>query len=637
MNLQKNEKLGNKMYNKKIAIFEEINSAFYPAVKKCLKDGFTIYFSKIDDKFREKSEIKKLLGEKKIVDFSEMEFEYVLCLQSGFYSYKNVDYVFDKYYSHSPSIKNMIKLLKFPEIENMYKKELLTNLQKIYELELRVNEIAKKNNSGDVYFYPCNNPRIHLDESSLLIKNIRIIRTSNFRIDLKNWIKKVLYLSYPLYVFFKKIKKISNNKKQKEFKIGITIDHPKNIFLMNYYTETIFIDDKELPKDEVLFIDECGKTNLKDYEKRGFNYTRLLDDKEIISSNLFLHKIVKRFFPAWLKSILLSVSEDWLIAYTNYKILSDYVKWEIFADNYKIKNYVRKMLQDNISKIYILSQHGTKSWFIYSDSQAGDYYSGWDEKIRVYPIHSFMYYDYGVTYGDKVRRFLQNQRNFIKEYITTGVLFCQIVREVQEKKLRSPIFDIMKKRNLAKNVIGVFDTTYGNDVPLKVKDGIRFGNDILKLLDESQEIGIIFKAKKEPELTPDLTPIYDKLKNHERCIFFSRYDESGISAPEVIAASDLVISAAYTSPTVEALGAKKKAIYYDVGGHNIGDKYYFNRFPKFVAHDYNELKKLVNYWLNEVTDREFEDFLNVYVKNEMDPYLDGKALTRLRKLLMGTK
>ena len=623
------------MYNKKIAIFEEINSAFYPAVKKCLKDGFTIYFSKIDDKFRENPKIKKLLGEKRIFDVSGMEFEYALHLQSITYSHKNVDRIFGKYYSHSPSIKNMVKLLESPEIENMYKKELLINLQKIYELELKTNEIAGKNNSDEVYFYPCNNLKIHLDESSFLMKNIKV-HAPNFRINLKNLIKKILYLSYPLYILFKKIKKISSDNEPKKFKIGITIDHPKNIFLMNYYTETIFINDNELPKKDVLFIDECGQTNLKDYKKRGFNYTSLLDDKEIISPNLFLHKIVKHFLPTWLKSIFLSVAEDWVVTYTNYKILSDYIKWNIFLDSYRIENYVKRMLPDNISKIHILSQYNVKSWFVLPD-HAGDYY-GRDEKAMIHPIFSFMYYDYGVFYGSKVRRLFQSQKNFIKECITNGILYSQIVCELQERKLKSPIFTVIEKKNLQKKrIIGVFDTTFVNDGPLKVKDGIRFGNDILKLLDELHDIGIIFKAKKEPELTPNLIPVYDKLKNHERCIFFSRYDELGISAPEVIAVSDLVISAAYTSTTVEALGAKKKAVYYDVGGHNTGDKYYFNRFPKFVAHDYNELKKLVNYWLNEVTDREFEDFLNIYVKNEIDPYLDGKALTRLRKLLMGTK
>ena len=38
--------------------------------------------------------------------------------------------------------------------------------------------------------------------------------------------------------------------------------------------------------------------------------------------------------------------------------------------------------------------------------------------------------------------------------------------------------------------------------------------------------------------------------------------------------------------------------------------------------------------MNKVTKEEFENFLDKYVKDEIDPYLDGKALTRLRKLLM---
>jgi hypothetical protein len=112
------------------------------------------------------------------------------------------------------------------------------------------------------------------------------------------------------------------------------------------------------------------------------------------------------------------------------------------------------------------------------------------------------------------------------------------------------------------------------------------------------------------------------------------WGEDGISAAEVIAASDFVISCSYTSPTAEALGALVKAIYYDVAGHDIGDKYYYNNYPNFVAHNYEELKKLTNYWLNEITETEFEKFLHTYVKDEIDPYLDGKALTRLRKLLM---
>jgi len=154
------------------------------------------------------------------------------------------------------------------------------------------------------------------------------------------------------------------------------------------------------------------------------------------------------------------------------------------------------------------------------------------------------------------------------------------------------------------------------------------------LLQDFPEVGIVFKAMKWPEETPYLNEIYNRLKNHPRCLLFYMWDKEGISASEVIAFSDFTISCAYTSPSAEALGAKKKAIYYDVAGTDLGDKYYYNRYPNFVAHSYEELKKLTKYWLYEATEEQFEEFLNRYVKDEIDPYLDRKALTRLRKLLM---
>jgi polysaccharide biosynthesis PFTS motif protein len=257
------------------------------------------------------------------------------------------------------------------------------------------------------------------------------------------------------------------------------------------------------------------------------------------------------------------------------------------------------------------------------------------EKVRVNWGHSFMYYDYGVVYGDKVKRFLENNRNNIKEYVKTGVLFSQVVRELKEGSLESKLNEIIKRKRMnGKKIISVFDTTFIDWGPLKIRDGIKFWGNMLKLLDEYPDICIIGKGKKEISVTPYLAEIFERLKNHERAYFVARYDEHGISASEVIAASDLVISAAYTSTTAEALGAKIKAIYYDVVGKDIGDGYYASRLPNFVAHSYDELKKLINYWLHEISNEEFENYLSKYIKNEIDPYLDGRAITRFSKLLL---
>ena len=48
---------------------------------------------------------------------------------------------------------------------------------------------------------------------------------------------------------------------------------------------------------------------------------------------------------------------------------------------------------------------------------------------------------------------------------------------------------------------------------------------------------------------------------------------------------------------------------------------------------YEEQKYLIQKLLYETSEEEYKDFLNTYVKGTVAPYLDGKAITRLRKLL----
>lgn len=613
------------MTDKKIVFFEDINNVSYPVVKKYLQNNFTIYAFKISNKYMNK----------KIINLSDFPFDHVITRWAAYHAHKNLDYIFDKYYSIT-SIKIIEKLLK-PEIKNMYKKEVLFYLEHIYNIEMKINEIIKNKNIDKVYYIHSSNKKIYHNEKSLLNHKVKIIYIKNISTIiniLKKKYKKIIFLSVPIYIFFKKIKKISNNKERKKFKVGIMIDQLRNIFSMNhYFMELFLLDDNELPKEHVLFIDESGILNLKDYKKRGYNYTCLIDDKEIISRDLFF-SIIKKFIPTWIKIFFVSFFEEPFIIDINKNILLDYIKWKIFIDNYDIKNYVKKILPDNISKTYILSQDNIKTWFLYCDCSSTKFHLNWTDKKSNSTLYSFLYYDNVIIYGDITEQYIRINRNFIKNYIKVGIIHSQIIHEIQEGKIKSQLPEIMKKKNLYGKIISVFDTSFVNYGPVKIKDGIKFGNDALKLLEDFPELNFIFKAKKEIELTPYLKSIYKKLKNHKRCLFIARYDKEGISAIEVIAQSDLVISAAYTSTTGEALGAKIRAIYYDPCANEIGNKYYFNKIPNFVAHNYDELKRLINYWLYKITDREFEDFLDNYVKNEMDSYLDCKAITRLRKLLI---
>jgi polysaccharide biosynthesis PFTS motif protein len=632
------------METKKIVFFEELNSAYNSILKGYIKRGFEVYCLRIDNRFKEKKDTKINLNSGKLVDASSKMFKFELYRKAVFLAYKNIEEFFNIYFPDIQSIKEMEKLIGTNKIVDTFKRELLFDLKENYFTELEINEIIEgKKNLEKIDFVTQNSLKLHKSDFSILEDRIEIIKLKNFRLKLKKYLtilfiddlktpkKGMLLLFYPIFLLIKKFGGIKRGKKSKEFRVGISVT--KGLFTMNFFLDTIFIDSYEMPKRDVLFIDESGQENIEGYLKGGYNYIRLRDDRVPLSSKL-VKKIIKVFIPIWAKTILLSLKKEPFFFDSKRKILQDYILWSIFTETYKVKNYIKRLIPDALSRIHLLRATGTKTFLVYPDNDTYDYYLDWDESLENEEFYSFMHYDVAMIYGDKFERYIKKHRNQINKYVKTGVIFSQIVRELEDGKLKSNLITFIKGNNFPKKIIGVFDTSYGRETPLRSDDGIQFGKDILKLLEDYPDIGVIFKAKKELELTPFLVSTYKQLENHERCIFFARYDQEGISAPEVISVSDLVVSASFTSPTAEALGARKKAIYYDVSGKYKGERFYYNRFPNFVAHSYEELKILINYWLYDVTEEEFNNFLNTYVKDEIDPYLDGKALSRLRKMLM---
>ena len=606
-----------------IAVFEEINSDLYPKVKELMQKGFMVYY--LNDK------VGVGPRSEKIIPLSEVGFDYVYFLNALKSACADSDEIFEKHYSNNKSIKIVAGLFEFPGLVDLYKKRFLFYIELSYEMIFWANDIAKRNPDSKIHFYPLNYEVCR--KSGRLDEGVKLCSVSTYKTRVKGWLLKIGYLGYAPFLLFKKIGGITREKKKEEFKVGLGIRHP-DIFMLNYYSENILIDEKEFPKEDVLFIDESGGTNVEDYKKRGYNYTLLKDDRESFSRDLFYNKLIKKFFPAWVR-IAFSITEDPATFFTSCRIMADYVLWNVFTDGYKIKNYVRRLLPDDVSRLRILKENGAKTWWYFPDNYCVDYHTDWKEGGRIVPVLTFIDYDYVVVYGDKLKRFLQGHRNPVGEYIKNGVLFSQIIREIPSGKLKSNITQYLTgKAKKDTKFVGVFDTTFSLTSPYGVEDGIKFWNDMFRLLEEREDFYMILKPKQKLVVTPKLLPIFEKFKNHERCTFFSLCGGTGISASEVIAQSDLVITLAFTSTTAEALAAGKRAVYYDIEGkYRLGNNGYWDKFPNLVAHDYKALKRLMNYWF-KVSDKGLNTYLRKYVKGEIDPYLDGKALSRLRRMLM---
>jgi len=237
-----------------------------------------------------------------------------------------------------------------------------------------------------------------------------------------------------------------------------------------------------------------------------------------------------------------------------------------------------------------------------------------------------------VVWNNRMTDFYKNQTRWVDKFIPTGSLWSEHVREVQVSG-KNPTLDKAVKHwgKKPSRIISVFDTTWNNHFPpSSIQHGINFLQSLLNYINENEEVYVMFKGKglsgsSNPELqnkkyqvflqTVDrkIQQFYNILEIHPRI-----YSESSLqSAPEeFIAAADVVVSAPFTSPTIEAIGAGKKAVFLDATGDMKGT--YYTRFPNLVTWD-------LNVGIERATKQPFDT---------LDPYRDGKGITRFRELIL---
>lgn len=622
-------------------IFEEINAISYPHVAAyCQKDIPVFYFG-CKKEFLQKEPIAEGIRTKKIIDISKEPWDFLNYMDASVAAHKNLDSLWQQQYRNSRSVQITCSLYQTDDLENMYKKDLLISLQKLYYLQLKINSFIYRQNIS-IFFYPNDHLNVHTGKFSLLSSSVTVRELSGSRKRISLFFEKakdLLYLSLPFYLALKKIQWISlGSPKKQHFSLGINANLPGLLSFNYHYVDYLIDPHYGFPKGEIIVIDEASRGDpLNEFQEQDFQYFSFFHKRSTVSTHFFLHHLVRKLLPAYLKCCFSGLYESHEVISTSRKILTDYLRWHLFFDLYSLDKHVTVLLPENISKNLIFSEYLCKTIFIHPDNYVAHYHTGWNEDVRTATVHVFMNPDYAVIFGDIVRRYFSYHPNSVKEYLKLGVLASQRVQAIKTGTIPSRIQHMLNEKKLSGKIIGVFDTSYADFGVIKVNEGVRFAEEIYCLLEECPEISIIFKEKKPLSVTPELSDVYERLEQHPRCLVVRKTENDCIFSTDVIAYSDLVISVAYTSTNAEALGARVRAIYYDINGNEKGSDYYFDNYPNFVAHNYQDLKRLVNFWLNEVSDDAFGKFLEQYVKDEIDPYLDMKAVDRLQMFLRTSK
>lgn len=640
------------MSSDKLVIYEKLNYLSVIILFIYHLRKFEIYYLSMSKRLSESKFFASLSLLCHINKIKWDDFDYFVHMQSHDQALNIIDDIFNNhiYINNKNIIDHMNLFFNSDKISLVYKKELVLNIQTFFELRNIINCVAG-NNRRKILFHPqekfYNINKIIPDK---FIQNIHISNISKLYLFIYTILKKtfliIILLFEPIVIILLKTRKIMWKKEiNVAFNTGFRVYKNDWAFLYKYRSVDFLVDGIDLTKENTIF---CLETDVsKEYfdqlRQRGYNVTDIRNNLRIISWDFLFHTVMLKALPWSVRASFLSILSPIYLIETTIGIIFNYLKWSWFCKRYYVKNYV---LYSDFDKYHVirnvlLNHCGTNVWYYIHSIHHGDLFEKKEFGFKIrHVFYSYLYYNYMISWGNVCKMIFERTQNYIETYVHVGCLWSEHAIAAGKKQKDDPNYfciENLEKINTGhKKVIGLFDTTFGKNVILQLDDIISFFQGIYQLLEKNHELFVLFKQKKEwdemefqlPDISGEFKALFDKLLGHERFYSVGRLTDSC----EVIAKSDLVISACFTSTTSEALGACKKAIYYDSMSRF---KYcYFDKFPKMVAHGDEELLEYTNYWLYEITDAEFDDYLKTYVLGELDANLEGKGITKFREILI---
>lgn len=422
-------------------------------------------------------------------------------------------------------------------------------------------------------------------------------------------------------------------KNTKHYRYAVTIVSTKRQFANEIQKVDFLIDGDLIKKKEVIFLSH----KILDNNARAYLKNHQLDYLDDLGSYVSF-KEVSRVMREYLALFPSFFKEDSLMLETNLKGLFFYVTWESLTRNIQIDNLIAYCSYEikSIFRNIMLQGCGCKT-YQYNDSMNFGYFFRKDNVKTKYSFElGFLFGDYFIVWNKAVIDYFKFIHFDFKHYIDVGCFWSEHLRLIREGQITSNVKVSLNSKGYkpGMKIISVFDSTFHDNSFTPYSDGIIFLEDMLRLADDFEDVFIILKEKKLRSLHKantsrylEILRIYEKFDQHPRCFCVN----SDGNSSEVIAASDLTISFPFTSTTFEALCARRKAIWFDAT-----DKYnetFYCNIPGLVCHNYKDLSRRVKALLYDISQEEYEQYLDKHVKGKVELYMDGRAISRFRELL----
>lgn len=632
----------------------------YFFIKNYIKKGYKVYIFYFDYKKIRKRWLRGLIDNGLVYKILPN-----FIRESHLLALDNVEGVYKSLFSNSRLKNSMVRIFGDRNIELFYKKALLEELCNFYAVHIAIRDSLEDKKNEGVLLVP--------GKYFSILKMVKKTKAKFFEfsnIKVPYWANCVNYINAVFYkifwslifwfltpflaaiAFFKII--ISFGKRLRKYDYAITILNAAYQLKKNCNFDFL-LDHRLIRKDNTIFLllSFLKKSVINKLKLDEYNIVKCKVKDVICSKRYFLSagdgiNIIKNVIWYWISNGVTMLFENNFLIFNSNILLVEYFRWRVILSNYKFNNYITFNDENirHISRNILLKKNSCKTWF-YAHSASFSYLmtSKSSEMIEYrHQLWSYLFYDcyLGVNKSSIDYQKLHMQK--VSNYFNIGCIWSAFIFNNKAGSARSILNDESTNKVILDKykIIAVFDTSYpeGSNSDFSLRDGIKFYSDILKLLDDNPDYFVVAKEKK-PEylysqrkfstyssLNSEYTDILKKIKSHPRAYLPG---PAGNNA-EIIKISDLVITHVFSSSSIEALGARKRGIFYDPTGKF--RNCYYSSVPDLFACEYEELRKLVYKILYKVSKEDFEVYLNTHIQNRVENYLDGNALGRFRKLLI---
>ena len=450
----------------------------------------------------------------------------------------------------------------------------------------------------------------YLKKINKIPSNIKILNISYAYLYLKSKVKFLVYLIKSLF-FIEKIF-LSEKKNKNIIKNNYMYAAYMDDGLKGWDFDKLLISDDSLNLSDVLFINTNNSRQdwISEYKDAGYNVCDIKDMSSLIDKDLGKITYYKKYFKIKIDILVLIIKYPW-ISSTLFSHLKKRFFWDIFYSQIHIKNIMSTMIADDITSSYAHKKNNTKTIFLYYSTTTNILKN--IKEPEVSHCHDYTYMDYDIVISSKVsNEWFSTLQNNIKEYINLGPISSDLIIKASNNK-----DDLLKKIGIIdyKKIISFVDSPTGlysitNHSSYKI-----FLEALLKLADINIQNYYLLKTKHSynhirSHTNKNIVHLLDTLRMKKNIVYANDFN---LTSYDTIGLSDLTISGPESSVVYEALFAGKKTICFDPYLQYENFPSIENHIPRCKGSSYDEIKILHDYWLNDVNNNDFEEYLKSHV------------------------